>query len=90
MGRGMATVIATGLIYATFMTLFVVPVMYDIFFKRQPLNVDTGDDLDAVPDDAAEFIEEMKRRRELEDELDDFVPERFKNKKTKRKGLFRR
>ena len=27
---------------------------------------------------------------ELEDELDDFVPERFKNKKTKRKGLFRR
>ncbi len=90
MGRGMATVIAAGLIYATFMTLFVVPVMYDIFFRRQPLNVDTGDDLDEVPDDAAEFIEEMKRRRELEDELDDFVPERFKNKKTKRKGLFRR
>lgn len=90
MGRGMATVIAAGLIYATFMTLFVVPVMYDIFFRRQPLNVDTGDDLDVVPDDAAEFIEEMKRRRELEDELDDFVPERFKNKKTKRKGLFRR
>ena len=90
MGRGMATVIAAGLIYATFMTLFVVPVMYDIFFRRQPLNVDTGDDLDEAPDDAAEFIEEMKRRRELEDELDDVVPERFKSIKTKRKGLFRR
>ena len=90
MGRGMATVIAAGLIYATFMTLFVVPVMYDIFFRRQPLNVDTGDDLDEVPDDAAEFIEEMKRRRELEDELDDIAPDFLKNKKTGRRGFFRR
>ena len=90
MGRGMAIVIAAGLIYATFMTLFVVPVMYDIFFRRQPLNVDTGDDLDDAPDDAAEFIEEMKRRRELEDELDNVVPEFFKNKKVKRRGFFRR
>ena len=90
MGRGMATVIAAGLIYATFMTLFVVPVMYDIFFRRQPLNVDTGDDLDEAPDDAAEFIEEMKRRRELENELDDIVPNFFADKKTGRKGFFRR
>jgi multidrug efflux pump subunit AcrB len=90
MGRGMATVIAAGLIYATFMTLFVVPVMYDIFFRRQPLSVDTGDDLDEVPDDAAEFIEEMKRRRELEDELDGVMPDFFKNRKTGRSGLFRR
>ena len=90
MGRGMATVIAAGLIYATFMTLFVVPVMYDIFFRRQPLDVDTGDDLDEVPDDAAEFIEEMKRRRELEDELDDIVPDFLKDKKNRRKGFFRR
>ena len=38
--------------------------MYDIFFKRQPLNVDVGDDLDDAPDDAAEFIEQMRKERE--------------------------
>jgi len=70
----MATVIATGLIYATLMTLFIVPIMYDIFFKRQPLNVDTGDDLDEAPDDAAEFIEEMNRRRAMEEETDNMEP----------------
>ena len=37
--------------------------------------MDTGDDLDEVPDDAAEFIEEMKRRRELEEELEEVAPE---------------
>lgn len=74
MGRGMATVIAAGLIYATLMTLFIVPIMYDIFFKRQPLNVDTGDDLDEAPDDAAEFIEEMNRRRAMEEETDNMEP----------------
>lgn len=40
MGRGMAIVIMGGLTYATFMTLFIVPVIYDILFKRQPLVVD--------------------------------------------------
>jgi hypothetical protein len=39
------------------MTLFIIPIMYDILFKRQPRNVDIGgDNLDDVPDDAAEFI----------------------------------
>ena len=64
LGRGMAIVIAAGLIYSTFMTLYIIPIMYDIFFKRQPLNVDVGDDLDDAPDDAAEFIEQMRRERE--------------------------
>ena len=63
MGRGMAIVIASGLIYATLMTLYIIPVMYDIFFKRTPLSVDTGDDLEEAPDDAAEFIAEMEARR---------------------------
>ena len=60
LGRGMALVIAGGLAYATLMTLFVVPVMYDIMFKKQPLDVDTGSDteLDDIPDDAAEFMTE--------------------------------
>ena len=57
LGRGMALVIAGGLAYATLMTLFIVPVMYDIFFKKQPLDVDTGSEsLDDIPDDAAEYL----------------------------------
>ena len=38
--------------------------MYDVIFRRAPKVVDTGsDDLDDVPDDAAEYMEEMKRRQ---------------------------
>lgn len=57
LGRGMSIVIAGGLLYATFMTLYIVPVMYDILFKRQPLNVDVGSDIDEELDDAAEFLQ---------------------------------
>ena len=55
---GMAIVIICGLSYATLMTLYVVPILYDIMFKKPPLNVDIGsdEDLDDIPDDAAEFI----------------------------------
>ena len=40
----------------------IVPVLYDILFKKPPLNVDVGsdDDLDDIPDDAAEFIAAQK------------------------------
>ena len=56
MGKGMAIVVVGGLVYATLMTLFVVPVMYDIFFKKEPTNVDIGDEgMDDLPDDAAEY-----------------------------------
>ena len=59
MGGGMAVVIVGGLAYATLMTLYIIPIMYDIFFKRPPLEVDIGsENLDDVPDDAAEFIAE--------------------------------
>jgi len=59
---GMAIVIIFGLTYATLMTLYIVPVLYDILFKKPPLNVDVGsdDDLDDIPDDAAEFIAAQK------------------------------
>ena len=55
---GMAIVIICGLSYATLMTLYIVPILYDILFKKPPLSVDVGsdDDLDDIPDDAAEFI----------------------------------
>ena len=56
LGRGMSIVIAGGLMYATLMTLYIVPVMYDILFKKKPLNVDVGSDLDDEIDDAAEYL----------------------------------
>ena len=59
LGRGMSIVIAGGLLYATFMTLYIVPVMYDILFKKPPVNVDVGSDMDEEIDDAAEFLEKM-------------------------------
>ena len=61
LGGGMALVIAGGLMYATLMTLFIIPVMYDILFKRQPTNVDIGsEDLEEELDDAGEFLKERK------------------------------
>lgn len=58
MSRGMAVVVSGGLLYATLMTLFVVPVMYDLLYRKQPRVVDVGDDLDTIPDDAAEYLEQ--------------------------------
>ncbi len=61
LGGGMAVVIVGGLAYATVMTLIIVPVIYDCFFKKQPHHVDIGsDDLDDVPDDAAEYIAQLQ------------------------------
>ena len=41
---GMAIVIICGLSYATLMTLYIVPILYDILFRKPPLNVDVGSD----------------------------------------------
>lgn len=66
LGGGMAIVIIGGLVYGTMMTLLIVPVIYDVFSKRQPHTVDIGgDNLDDVPDDAAEFIAEALAKQEL-------------------------
>ena len=34
------------------MTLYIVPILYDVLFKKPPLSVDVGsdDDLDDIPD----------------------------------------
>ena len=62
---GMAIVIICGLTYATLMTLYVVPLLYDLLFKKPPLNVDVGsDDLDDIPDDAAEYIAQSSAQPE--------------------------
>ena len=62
MSKGMASVVAGGLAYATLMTLFIIPVMYDILFKRKPLQVDIGsENLDDVPDDAADYLRQKEK-----------------------------
>ncbi len=69
LGGDMSIVIIGGLLYGTIMTLIVVPVIYDIFSKKQPHTVDIGsDNLDDVPDDAAEFIAEALAKEEAAEE----------------------
>ena len=78
MGKGMAIVIIGGLAYATLMTLFIVPVLYDSFYRKPPVNVDVGDEgLDDLPDDAAEFAAEFAARRAAEQQPQD--PEKEEN-----------
>lgn len=53
MGRGMAIVTIGGLVYATLMTLFIVPVLYDLLFKKEVKEIDLGeleslDDMDVL------------------------------------------
>lgn len=65
LGGGMAIVMIGGLLYATLMTLIIIPVIYDILFKREPKVVDIGsENLDDVPDDAAEFIAQALAEQE--------------------------
>lgn len=81
LGRGMALVIAGGLLYATLMTLFVIPVMYDILFKKQPLDIDTGSEsLDDIPDDAQEYMAEMAAKGLLVSYEDDDYKEKDDSK----------
>ena len=64
MQKPMAIVVCFGLIYATFMTLFIVPVMYDILYRRKPSTVDVGDDdLDEIPNEAEEFLEQIENQK---------------------------
>ena len=44
MSKGMAVVTIGGLTYATFMTLYIVPVLYDILFRRELHMVDVEED----------------------------------------------
>lgn len=63
MQKGMAIVVSVGLLYATLMTLFVVPVMYDILYRHSPKVVDVGDDLDEMPDETEDLILEMAEKK---------------------------
>ena len=46
MSRGMVIVTIGGLAYATVMTLYIVPVLYDIFFRKEMKEIDIGDEND--------------------------------------------
>lgn len=66
MQRGMALVVAGGMLYATFMTLYIVPIMYDLLYRRVPTEVDLGDeDIDEDPGDAAAYLAERAERAGL-------------------------
>lgn len=61
MQSGMAAVVVGGLLYATFMTLYVVPIMYDILYRRVPREVDLGDEnIDEDPGDAQAYLDALR------------------------------
>lgn len=69
MQRGMAIVVVGGLIYATFMTLYIVPILYDLFYRRVPSEVDLGDEnLDDDPGDAQAYLADLRAQRAAEAE----------------------
>ena len=59
MQRSMAVVVSVGLLYSTLMTLFIVPVMYDIFYRKQPKVIDVGDNLDDEADEADDYFKQL-------------------------------
>ena len=64
MQKSMAIVVSFGLLYATLMTLFIVPILYDVLYRRQPKEIDVGEDnLDEIPDEAAELMMEMQEKQ---------------------------
>lgn len=72
MERGMALVIVGGLLYATFMTLYIVPIMYDILYRRVPTEVDLGDEsVDEDPGDAQDFLDALGKRDEIRARLEE-------------------
>ncbi|MCQ2752267.1 MAG: efflux RND transporter permease subunit [Coriobacteriales bacterium] len=77
MERGMAIVVAGGLIYGTFMTLFVEPIIYDIFCKKPMYPIVIGGDIDEAVDDAERFINEMGEDAR---EKYDWVPKHLRKK----------
>ena len=63
------------------MTLYIVPVIYDILYRREPLNVQIDDDIDRVPDDAAAYLEEQKEQPDGLEFLSGFSAGKRKRKK---------
>ena len=60
LGRGMAIVMTGGLLYGTLMTLFIIPIMYDILCKKPPLHIEVDADMEEAANDAAAFLASQK------------------------------
>lgn len=53
MGKGMSIVVIGGLLYGTLMTLFIVPIFYDIIYRKKEMKrVDIGDETTLKEDEA--------------------------------------
>jgi len=57
MQKSMAIVVCIGLLYSTLMTLFIVPVLYDIMYRKQPKEVDLGD-VDSIDDETEMLLKQ--------------------------------
>lgn len=57
MQKSMAIVVCIGLLYSTLMTLFIVPVLYDIMYRKEPKVVDLGD-ADDIEDETEALMKE--------------------------------
>ena len=54
MGKGMSIVVIGGLVYGTLMTLYIVPIFYDIIYRKKDMKVvDIGDE-ETLKDDEIE------------------------------------
>lgn len=58
MQKGMAVVVCFGLLYSTLMTLFIVPVLYDIFYRGKMQSVDLGKETEDIPDETEAVLAE--------------------------------
>lgn len=63
LGRGMAIVMTGGLLYRTLMTLFIIPIMYDILCKKPPLHIEVDADMEEAANDAAAFLASQKPQK---------------------------
>ena len=81
MGKGMAIVTIGGLTYATFMTLFIVPVLYDIFFRRKLRVIDVDSDVDVEEENMVLAIDqsmaEHEKRETQEDKVDQWAKKKI-------------
>lgn len=56
MQRGMAIVVSFGLLYSTFMTLYIVPVLYDIMYRKAPKVIDVEGEIENIEDETEELL----------------------------------
>ena len=69
MQKGMAIVVAFGLVYSTLMTLFIVPVMYDILYRKKPRVIDVDDEVENIPDETEDLLNEYGFDLMMEEDL---------------------